>query len=216
MQPGTVAHNVFVLEGGIAAGKTTLVQTLAERYGLTAFYEPVAENPYLARFYEDPKRWALEMQLWFFERRLETYKSAVEAAKTCKGVLLDRSVFGDYAFALNSYNDGSISEEGFKRYTTRYEEGLVGLPLPAAIIYLDVQPEVCLDRILNIRKRECEAGIPLSYLQGLDAAYRVMLERTRAWNCVVIVQPWEVFGEASDIYDLMVVEQERHLQLVTV
>lgn len=58
--------NVVVLEGLIAAGKTTLGKEL-ERVleGPVVFLEePVATNPYLDAFYKDPKRWVAITHNW--------------------------------------------------------------------------------------------------------------------------------------------------------
>lgn len=43
------------------------------------------------------------------------------------------------------------------------------------MIYLDVTPENCHDRMINIRKRECEKNVPLTYLQSLDKCYKELL-----------------------------------------
>ena len=50
-----------------------------------------------------------------------------------------------------------------------------GLPLPDLCLYLDVTPEECLRRINEVRMRECERGIPLRYLQGLERLYNRLL-----------------------------------------
>jgi len=54
---------IIWIEGGIGAGKTTLTEKMAKALNLRAIYEPVEGNPYLARFYEEPKRWAFPMQI---------------------------------------------------------------------------------------------------------------------------------------------------------
>ena len=42
----------ITVAGNIGAGKSTLVKLLSERLGWQPFYEPVANNPYLADFYK--------------------------------------------------------------------------------------------------------------------------------------------------------------------
>lgn len=195
-----VASNIFILEGNIAAGKSTLASKLADMYGLTLFTEPLEENPYLELFYENPKEWGYQMQNWFFNQRLNTYKAALEASKTAKAVLLDRSVFGDLVFAHNSYKDGFISEADFKLYNEQYRLQLKDLPLPTAILYLDASPETCYYRIHNVRRRPCEASIPLTYLQGLDKCYHAFLDTMRLLGCTIYKEPWNEFGQTEDIY----------------
>jgi deoxyguanosine kinase len=46
-------------------GKSTLAKLLAKEYRASLVGEPVEDNPFLARFYEDPDRYALTAQLSF-------------------------------------------------------------------------------------------------------------------------------------------------------
>ena len=194
-------HNLIILEGGIAAGKTTLLKTMEKTYGYYAIEEPVIDNPFLEKFYKDPMTYAFPFQMWFLDVRVKHYSHAVEFAKAHPEttVILDRSVFSDYVFALNCHNDGFISDAQFAQYMERYTEALLRLPNPAAMLYLDVPPEVCLNRILNVRRRECEKDIPLSYLTGLHDCYKELIRQMRAINCRVEIIDWSQFGSAADI-----------------
>lgn len=68
---------IVLVEGNIGAGKTTLIRELSEKLGFRVFLEPTAKNPYLAKFYADPKKYALKLQLWIFRQRFLTYVDAV-------------------------------------------------------------------------------------------------------------------------------------------
>jgi hypothetical protein len=48
----------IAIAGNMGSGKSTLVEFLHRTYGVVPFYEPNDENPYLADFYKDMKRWA--------------------------------------------------------------------------------------------------------------------------------------------------------------
>lgn len=195
---------IYLVEGNIAAGKTTLVNRLCEQHNLVPVPEPVEDNPYLEKFYKEPSKYALAMQLWLFERRLTAYREAVRVASTrgCNGVVLDRSVFSDYVFALNGYHEGTISRTGFDEYLRAYNEALRTLPAPTAVFYLNVSPERCLYRIRNVRGRECEQSIPLSYLQGLDSCYTTFLANMQG-ICPVVTLDWSEYGSAADVYGMM-------------
>jgi len=106
---------LIIVEGNISAGKSTLCKNLAQLLNYKLFLEPAVEgNPYLQLFYQDPKKYALKMQLWLLRRRFETYAEAIRliSSNQCEGVLLDRSVFSDYVFAVKNFEDGNISSEG--------------------------------------------------------------------------------------------------------
>ena len=56
------------------------------------------ENPFLEKFYGNPKRYAFPMQIWFLRQRFGTYLRAIrmlfdnEGEKPVKGIIMDRSV----------------------------------------------------------------------------------------------------------------------------
>ena len=58
----------IAIAGNIGAGKTELTQFLCRKYGLRPVFEPNDENPYLADFYRDMKKWAYRSQLFFLAR----------------------------------------------------------------------------------------------------------------------------------------------------
>lgn len=70
--------NIVLVEGNIGIGKTTLCRELADRLKYKAFFEPAAENPYLEKFYSNPKKYALPLQLWIFNQRCQTYVEALK------------------------------------------------------------------------------------------------------------------------------------------
>jgi len=59
----------IVVEGPIGVGKTTLARRLAESFGAELLLEEPEENPFLARYYENPRAHALSTQLYFLLQR---------------------------------------------------------------------------------------------------------------------------------------------------
>ena len=150
-----IAPSLIVVEGNISAGKTTLCEKLGyEMESTKVFKEPVSTNPYLTKFYAEPKKYALIMQLWLLRQRFETYLEAMRhVAETGESVVLDRSLFSDWVFAEKNRLDGNIDEAGFEEYTKLREEMLSMVPLPSALVYLDCPPEECYKRVHNLRCR---------------------------------------------------------------
>lgn len=71
-------EKLIILEGNIGVGKTTLACQLARRLNYKLFLEPTTKNPYLAKFYEDPKKYALKLQLWIFRQRFHMFIKATK------------------------------------------------------------------------------------------------------------------------------------------
>ena len=67
---------LVTVEGNIGVGKSTLACQLARTLNFRLFLEPTTRNPYLAKFYQDPKKYALKLQLWIFKQRFRTYVEA--------------------------------------------------------------------------------------------------------------------------------------------
>jgi len=59
-------YSYIVVEGPIGAGKTSLAKKLAEHFDAQTLLEKPQENPFLARYYQDPVRYALPTQLFFY------------------------------------------------------------------------------------------------------------------------------------------------------
>ena len=74
---------VVIVEGSIGVGKSTLACQLARQLDYRVFLEPTTKNPYLPKFYRDPKKYALKLQLWIFRQRFKTYLDAAEHVLKC-------------------------------------------------------------------------------------------------------------------------------------
>ncbi|MEO5702352.1 MAG: deoxynucleoside kinase, partial [Gammaproteobacteria bacterium] len=62
-------HGYIVVEGPIGVGKTTLAKRLAESLGSNLLLEDAQDNPFLERFYLNPRQTALPAQLYFLFQR---------------------------------------------------------------------------------------------------------------------------------------------------
>lgn len=192
---------LVIIEGNIGVGKTTLSRQLSELLNYKVFLEPTSKNPYLEKFYAKPEKYALKLQLWIFEQRLNIYIQAVKhLIETSQGVLLDRSIFSDKVFADVGLSDGNISPEGYAFYMNIRNLALQGLPLPHVTIYLDANPRICQKRIL-LRGRDCEKGIPISYLQSLSEAYQTFLSEMSDFGSTVQRLDWGYYGDSIKIHD---------------
>jgi deoxyadenosine/deoxycytidine kinase len=154
--------------GNIGVGKSTLVALLCQRLGWQPFYEPETQNPYLADFYADMKRWAFHSQIFFLSRRLRTHRQLLSHPTS---VIQDRSVYEDAEiFALNLYQQGLIHDRDYRTYRELYEVLTEFLPPPDLVIYLRASITTLMDRIL-LRGRNYERQITTEYLAQLNDLY---------------------------------------------
>jgi deoxyadenosine/deoxycytidine kinase len=200
MSSQSVCPKLVVIEGNISAGKTTLTRVFSKSNNCKVFVEPANENPFLSKFYQNPRKWALPLQLWILRLRYVTYLQALEHVATSGNVaVLDRSIFSDWVFAEQNRRDGNISQAGFNYYLTLRNSMMSSLPLPGLMIYLDVSSQECHRRVHDVRQRSCESGIPLEYLSGLGSCYALLVQEMQCRGCSVTAVNWNGFGDPNAV-----------------
>lgn len=181
----TVDVKKFIaVAGNIGVGKSTLVKRLCEHLGWQPFYEPEAENPYLADFYRDMRGWAFHSQVFFLVRRLHTYRQLLDHPAS---VIQDRSVYEDAeVFAQNLYQQGYLSSRDYATYRDLYAVLCQFLPPPDLVIYLRASVETLQIRIAR-RNRDYERGLSPCYLEQLNNLYEMWIARFEL--CPVLTIP---------------------------
>lgn len=155
----------IAIEGPIGVGKSSLAKLLAQKFGSRLVKEEVANNPFLERFYENPKKYAFQAQLFFLLSRYRQQKELAQGDLFEEGVVCDYIMAKDKIFALINLEDDEIS-----LYESIYKLLVPTLAKPDLVIYLQARPEVLLSRV---RKRGIgyERNISLDYLKTLSDAY---------------------------------------------
>lgn len=158
----------ITIAGNIGVGKSTLVTLLAHKLGWEPVMEAVAENPYLADFYQDMDRWGFHSQVFFLVRRLQQHHDLLQQPHP---ILQDRSVYEDAEiFARNLYHQHHLSERDWSCYFELYQTLTRLLRPPDLVIYLRASVPTLRRRIAQ-RGREFERGIADEYLQDLNNLY---------------------------------------------
>lgn len=161
--------------GTIGAGKTSLTAWLVKRYGFRPFYEPNDDNPYLADFYADMKRWALQSQLFFLAHKIKLHQE-LDRARSDGPVVIDRTVYEDAEiFARNLHRQGVLDKRDFAVYYTLYEGIRESLRPPDLLIALTCSLRATKRRI-HSRGRAMESAIPDAYLRRLHGLYEEWFE----------------------------------------
>jgi deoxyadenosine/deoxycytidine kinase len=164
----------IAVAGTIGSGKSSLVAWLEKTYDLKPFYEPNEENPYLADFYKDMKRWAFQSQAFFLAHKLELHQS-LERSKV--PAVIDRTIYEDAEiFARNLYLQKHIDARDWQVYERLYQGIQKALRPPDLLIQLTCSLGTTKKRIKK-RGREMEAAIPDAYLRRLHKMYEAWFER---------------------------------------
>lgn len=191
----------IAIAGNVGVGKSTLTAMLSEKLGWEPFYEAVSDNPYLADFYKDMRRWSFHSQIFFLSRRLRHHHQLLRSPNP---VVQDRSVYEDAeVFARNLYQQGQMGDRDYRSYRELYEVLVLFLPPPDLVVYLKASVPTLLERIRK-RGRDFERDISPLYLQQLNELYNAWIEDFTL--CPVLTIPAD---------DLDFVRFNGHLDVIT-
>ena len=155
----------IVVEGPVGVGKTSLAKRLAETFGTELLLEGADENPFLQRFYKDPKTAALPTQLFFLFQRAQQVQDLRQGDMFRPVRVADFLIEKDRLFAQLTLEDDEL-----KLYEQAYQHLVMDAPVPDLVIYLQAPVSVLLQRIRK-RNRNYEQHIDAGYLQRLADAY---------------------------------------------
>lgn len=155
----------IVVEGPIGVGKTSLARRLADSYGSELLLEGAAENPFLERFYRNPRQGALSTQLFFLLQRARQMQELRQGDMFRPVRVSDFLIEKDRLFARLT-----LDEQEYRLYEQVYEHLTLDAPVPDLVIYLQAPVEVLLGRIAK-RGIAYEQHIDAAYLERLSEGY---------------------------------------------
>ncbi|MEM8556566.1 MAG: deoxynucleoside kinase [Bacteroidota bacterium] len=153
------------IEGVIGAGKTTLARMLAEQTGARLVLEEFEENPFLARFYEDPKRWAFQTQLNFLASRFRQQKALRDRDLFQQAVVADYTFDKDRIFARLTLDGDEMA-----LYESLFSIMEPNAPAPDLVVYLQSSVDRLMHNIAQ-RGRSYERSMDRAYIADLADAY---------------------------------------------
>ncbi len=159
------AHRFIVVEGPIGVGKTSLARKLAASLGAEQVFEQAAENPFLERFYRNPRVGALPAQLYFLFQRAQQLAALQQHDLFAPVRVADYLLAKDRLFARIT-----LDEPEFSLYEQVHEKLAIEAPRPDLVVYLQAPVNVLLDRIAR-RGIGYEGLIEAGYLERLNEAY---------------------------------------------
>ena len=196
------------IEGLISSGKSTLAKELAVALGPTTLCllepdEKGGANPYLASYYADAARWSLTMQMHLLGKRFRMQMHAQwHALEGLGDSVVDRTPYGDTAFAHLQLARGSMSEREFSTYEMIYQAMTANMLLPNILVRTLTTPERCNERLVKRMEREtgrrCEQAIDLDYLRALEVEINHMVNVLRDQGVVVLDMPWDTDRDSPE------------------
>ena len=175
--------------------------TPTKRKNLHVMDEPALDYPHFEEYYKDPKKYAFDFQDYMMKKRYEAYQEAMDYKRRGYIVLMDQSIFSDMVYGVS--NKDNMSTEEYELYQTTRENLIKKCDVPDQCLYLDCQPRECLRRILEVRNRKGEGGIPLEYLSLLNKIYTTKwFDYIQNTGSVLIVTNWNEFPENVEIAHL--------------
>ena len=159
------APRFIAVEGPIGVGKTSLTKRLAETFNYELLLENAEENPFLDRFYQNPKQHALATQLFFLFQRAQQIEESRQSDLFEPVRVSDFLIDKDRLFA-----ELNLEKDEYNLYHKVYQHLVINAPKPDLVIYLQAPTEVLLQRIQK-RGIPSEQMIESEYLNQLNRAY---------------------------------------------
>ncbi|MGA0933952.1 MAG: deoxynucleoside kinase [Pseudohongiellaceae bacterium] len=155
----------IAVEGPIGVGKTSLAKRLAKSFNYEILLEKSDENPFLERFYHDPRQMALATQLFFLFQRAQQIQDLRQDDMFEPVRVADFLMEKDRLFARQN-----LDNDEFELYQNVYKHLTIDAPRPDLVIYLQAPVDTLLERIQK-RGIEAEQLIERPYLENLIDAY---------------------------------------------
>lgn len=155
----------IAVEGNIGVGKTTLAKKLAATFNYDTLLELPEDNPFLQRFYRDPKSAALPTQLHFLLQRSQQIQALRQSDMFKPVRVADFLIEKDHLFA-----QVTLDSDELQLYQQVYQHLTLEAPKPDLVIYLQAPLDVLQARI-HKRGVSAERSISNEYLATLNDAY---------------------------------------------
>lgn len=174
-------YNYIAIEGNIGAGKTTLVNKIADDFNAKTVLERFADNPFLPKFYEDQMRFAFPLEMSFLADRYQQISDDLAQFDLFKDfIVADYHIFKSLIFAKVT-----LTEDEYRLYRKLFEIIYKEMKKPDLYIYLYQNTERLLQNI-KLRGRDYEQNITTEYLDKINHGYLDYIKSQPELNVLII------------------------------
>ena len=171
----------IVIDGNIGAGKTSLTNKIANDFNAKPVLERFADNPFLPKFYEDPKRFAFTLEMSFLADRYQRISDDLSQLD-----LFSDFIVSDYdIYKSLIFSKITLEPDEFKLYRTLFKLMYKDIAVPDLYVYLYQSSEQLKSNIKK-RGRDYEQQIELEYLEKINSGYLEFLKSQKEMRVKII------------------------------
>lgn len=175
------SFNYIAIEGNIGAGKTSLATKIAHDFNAKLILERFADNPFLPKFYKDPKRYAFTLEMSFLADRYQQITDDLAQLDLFKDFIVsDYDIFKSLIFSKIT-----LPQDEFKLYRKLFYQMYKEIAKPELYVYLYQNTER-LQQNIKKRGRDYEQNIKDDYLEQINAGYLAFLRNQPQLNIKLI------------------------------
>ncbi len=174
-------YNFIAIEGNIGAGKTSFTNKMAHDFNAKLILERFADNPFLPKFYKEPKRYAFTLEMSFLADRYQQISDDLSQLDLFKDFIVsDYDVFKSLIFSKIT-----LPEDEFKLYRKLFYQVYKDIAKPDLYVYLYQNTER-LQANIKKRGRSYEKDIENDYLDKINSGYLDFLKEQTELNVKII------------------------------
>lgn len=190
-------YRYIAVEGPIGVGKTSLTKKLASHMQAELLLENAADNPFLPRFYQDPKRYALATQLHFL------FDRAKQIAQLAQGDLFRHSILSDFLLDKDKlFAKLNLDDDEYALYCKVFDDLALQSPTPDLVIYLQAPVDKLKSRVKR-RGIDYEQGMSADYLDRLATSYSEFFHHYDAAPVLIVNSDNLNFVKSKTDFDLL-------------